>query len=151
MKYVLIAIGLLLCSVPAWMQETEPSPGRRPPAEYKIPAEAAKQVNPVKPTAESIAKAKKTYAIDCAMCHGKDGDGKGDVGEEMKLKVSDFTKPATLKDYTDGEVFYIIKNGAVNMPPEGDRVKADELWNLVHYVRSFAKKGNSTEEKSASQ
>ena len=96
-------------------------------------------------------KAKKTYAIDCAMCHGKAGDGKGDVGAEMKLKVSDFTNPATLKDYTDGEVFYIIKNGAVNMPPEGDRVKTDELWNLVHYVRSFAKKNGNSEEKAPSQ
>lgn len=151
MKYFLIALALLLCSVPAWLQETPATAPRRPPAEFKIPPEAARQTNPVKPTSESIAKAKKTYAIDCAMCHGKNGDGKGDVGEEMKLKVSDFTNPATLKDYTDGEIFYIIKNGAVNMPPEGDRVKPDELWNMVHYVRSFAKKGGSTEEKAANQ
>jgi hypothetical protein len=25
------------------------------------------------------------------MCHGKNGDGKGQVGADMKLKVSDFT------------------------------------------------------------
>jgi mono/diheme cytochrome c family protein len=151
MKYVLVVLGLLMWSIPAWLQETQPAPAHRPPAEYKIPADAAKQANPVKPTSESLTKAKRTYSIDCAMCHGKEGDGKGDVGADMKLKVSDFTNPATLKDYTDGEIFYIIKNGAVNMPPEGDRVKAEELWNLVNYVRAFAKKGASTEEKAASQ
>ena len=26
------------------------------------------------------------------------------------------------------------------MPPEGARVKTDELWDLVNYVRSLAKK-----------
>jgi hypothetical protein len=58
----------------------------------------------------------------------------------MKLKVSDFTDPATLKDMTDGELFYIIKVGKGDMPPEGARVKTDELWDLVNYVRSLAKK-----------
>ena len=77
------------------------------------------------------------------MCHGKDGDGKGDVGADMKLKVSDFTDPTTLKERTDGELFYIIKFGKGDMPPEGARVKTDELWDLVNYVRSLAKKSPS--------
>jgi mono/diheme cytochrome c family protein len=74
------------------------------------------------------------------MCHGKDGDGKGAVRADMKLKVSDFIDPATLKDRTDGELFYIIKFGKGDMPPEGARVKTNELWDLVNYVRSLAKK-----------
>jgi mono/diheme cytochrome c family protein len=78
-------------------------------APYTIPEEAVHQANPVKATSESIAHGKKWYGYDCAMCHGKDGDGKGEVGADMKLKVSDFTNPATLKDRTDGELFYIIK------------------------------------------
>jgi hypothetical protein len=32
------------------------------------------------------------------------------------------------------------------MPPEGARVKTDELWNLVNYVRSLAKKNPSADE-----
>src|ERR1044072_2076544 len=117
MKYVLVVLGLLMSSIPAWLQETQPAPSHRPPAEYKIPADAEKQTNPVKPTYESLAKAKRTYNIDCAMCHGKEGDGKGDVGADMKLKVSDFTDPATLKDFTDGEIFYTINNLARDRPP----------------------------------
>ena len=79
------------------------------------------------------------------MCHGKDGDGKGEVGADMKLKVSDFTDPATLKDRTDGELFYIIKTGKGDMPPEGARRKTNELWDLVNYVRSLAKKNPSAD------
>jgi mono/diheme cytochrome c family protein len=116
------------------------APKDQPPAkssEYKIPPEAAARTNPVKPSEESLAKARKFYAIDCAMCHGKDGNGKGDM--DMK-GVSDFTNPDTLKNRTDGELFYEIRNGKGDMPPEGDRAKDNDVWNLVNLVRSFAKK-----------
>ena len=110
------------------------------PAPYTIPAEAAHQVNPVKATPESIAQGKKYYGYDCAMCHGENGDGKGEVAVDEKLTLKDYRDPAALKDLTDGELFYIIKNGKGRMPPEGDRLKAPELWNLVNYIRSFAHK-----------
>jgi mono/diheme cytochrome c family protein len=74
------------------------------------------------------------------MCHGADGDGKGDLAVDMKLKVSDYRDPGALKDRTDGELFYIIKNGKGEMPPEGDRAKPDDVWNLVNFIRSLAKK-----------
>ena len=107
--------------------------------EYKIPPEDAKKTNPAKPTPESMAKAKKTYGIDCAMCHGETGNGKGDLAADMK-SVTDFSNPDSLKDRTDGELFYIIRKGKGEMPPEGDRAKDDDVWGLVHYLRAFAKK-----------
>jgi len=110
------------------------------PAPSAIPAEAAHQTNPVKPTPESLAAAKKMYGYDCAMCHGENGNGKGDVVADLKLSLKDFTDPAALKDMTDGELFYIIKNGKGQMPSEGDRAKPEMIWNMVIIVRSFAKK-----------
>jgi mono/diheme cytochrome c family protein len=110
------------------------------PADAAIPAEAAHMANPIKPTAESQAHAKKVYGYDCAMCHGVKGDGKGDLVADMKLTVKDFTDPASLKDMTDGELFYIIKNGKGQMPPEGDRGKPEDIWNMVIFVRSLARK-----------
>jgi mono/diheme cytochrome c family protein len=117
------------------------------PSYTAIPAEAAKQPNPVKPSPESIARAKKWWGMDCAMCHGKDGDGKGEVAKDMKLQIVDFTDPGSLKDRTDGELFYIIKNGHDDMPPEGPRVKTEENWDLVNYVRSLARKKPEAQEK----
>ena len=57
----------------------------------------------------------------------------------MKLQIPDFTDAATLKDRTDGEIAYLIKNGHQDMPPEGERLKPDEYWDLVNYIRSFVK------------
>jgi mono/diheme cytochrome c family protein len=112
-----------------------------------MPVEAAKQPNPVKPTPESLARAKKWWTLDCVMCHGKEGDGKGETARDMKLTIVDFTNPATLKDRTDGELYYIIKNGHQDMPPEGPRIKTEEGWDLVNYVRSLAKKKAEGEQK----
>ena len=79
------------------------------------------------------------YGVDCEVCHGKGGDGKGDMASDIK-NVTDFTNPDALKNRTDGELFYIIRNGKGEMPPEGDRAKNDDIWNLVNYIRSLAKK-----------
>jgi mono/diheme cytochrome c family protein len=116
-------------------QETKPAPKT---GYYPVPVKAAREPNPVKPTPESIAQGKKIYSYDCASCHGVNGDGKTDVAKE--LKVPDLTDPARLKDRTDGELFYILKTGHGNMPPEGDRVKPEQLWDLVNYIRSLARK-----------
>jgi len=132
---------LLFLGFSASAQETQKPAGTAAPAESKIPAEAARQTNPVKPDENSIAQGKKRFGYDCAMCHGTDGDGHGDLATSTKLKVPDYRDPATLGDKTDGELFYIIQKGKRDMPQEGDRAKPEEIWNLVNYVRFLAKKG----------
>ena len=130
-KTSLVLFALLAFVFVLWAQN--------PPADSKVPPEAAAKQNPVKPSPETLAKAKKLYGIDCAMCHGKDGDGKGDMASDMK-NVTDFTNPDALKGRTDGELFYVIRHGRGEMPPEGDRAKDDDIWQLVNYIRSLAKK-----------
>jgi mono/diheme cytochrome c family protein len=109
-----------------------------PPAEYKIPPEAAQKANPVKPTSESMARGKKIYGVDCALCHGDKGDGKND----MDIKnVPDFTNAEVQKNATDGEWFYIARKGKGDMPgEEASRAKDDDLWSVVNYIRAFGKK-----------
>lgn len=140
LKLILPALLLSFCAIAAQQTTTQPANPPKTTAYAAIPVSAAKQANPVKPGPESVARARKWWTIDCAMCHGKDGDGKGDTAKEMKLTIVDFTDPNTLKDRTDGELFYIIKTGHQDMPPEGDRIKSEENWDLVNYVRSLSKK-----------
>jgi mono/diheme cytochrome c family protein len=142
-RAVCVLSMLLAPAISVSAQESKPAAGTSG-AEYKIPPEAAKLANPVKPTPASIAQGKKLYDIDCEVCHGKDGDGKGDLAADMKVKLADYRDPAALKDRTDGELFYIIKNGKGEMPSEGDRGKPEAMWNLVNYIRSLAKKESST-------
>jgi mono/diheme cytochrome c family protein len=133
-----VAVPILLTlTFGLWAQNDQP-PAK--PPENKVPPEAAAKANPVRPTAESLAKGKKMYGIDCAMCHGNNGDGKGDMGGDYKT-MPDFTNSQAMKDRTDGELFYITRNGkGADMPPEDNRAKDDDIWNMVNYIRSFAKK-----------
>jgi len=134
-KVVVVPLALFVLGIALWAQK----PNNPPASEYKIPPEAAAKENTVKPTAESLAKGKKIYGIDCAMCHGEKGDGKGDMAADMK-NVTDFTNPDSMKGRTDGELFYVIRHGKSDMPPEGDRAKDDDIWHLVNYIKAFAKK-----------
>jgi mono/diheme cytochrome c family protein len=109
------------------------------PAPTPIPPEAAKMVSPVKPTAESLAHARKVYGYECALCHGATGNGKGDVAAQMNLTLRDWTNPASLKDMTDGELYYVILKGRGNMTGEEGRASPEVLWNMVALVRAYGK------------
>jgi mono/diheme cytochrome c family protein len=141
LKPFLIVSALTVLAVAAVAQEPPATPAANPaaaPSQSGVPADYASKVNPVKPTAESQARAKKMYGWDCAMCHGENGDGKGDVAADQKLPMRDYRDPASLKGMSDGEIFYIIQKGKGQMPSEGDRAKPDEIWNLVIYLRKMA-------------
>ncbi len=138
-RFALVLPAVVLLAGALSAQQATPATAKAG-AYSAIPVEAPKQSNPVKSTPESLARGKKWWGIDCAMCHNPNGDGKGETAHDMKLTLSDFTDPTTLKDRTAGELFYLIKNGYQDMPPEGPRVKTETNWDLVNYVRSLAKK-----------
>jgi cytochrome c5 len=147
---VLPAILLFVVLVSGQQQNSNSnssSTAQKTSAYAAIPVDASKLPNPVKSTSDSLAVGKKWWTIDCEMCHGKDGNGKGETAHDMKLTIVDFTDPATLKDRTDGELYYVIKNGFQDMPPEGTRIKTEEGWDLVNYIRSLAKPKTEAESK----
>jgi mono/diheme cytochrome c family protein len=139
LKPFLIFSALVLGAASAPLLPAQQPASPAPAAEATIPLEAINEVNPVKPNSESLTRAKKIYGYECAMCHGDDGGGAGDLSKNMKAKMGDFRDPAALKSRTDGEIFYIIKNGKGEMEGEGQRVKPDDTWNLVNYLRSMSK------------
>jgi mono/diheme cytochrome c family protein len=132
-SFLLLPAVLLLAITPT------PSSGRMSQEAAPAPAAAAAK-NPVKSTAESQAKAKKLYSLDCAMCHNDNGNGKSDLAKDMQLKLSDWTDPKSLAAKSDKELFDLIRSGKDKMPAEAEgRAKDDEIWNLVIYIRSLSK------------
>jgi mono/diheme cytochrome c family protein len=125
--------------------QTPPAAQPAAPAAASSPASPASQMadsmkNPVRPTAESQAKAREIYSIDCSMCHGDNGNGKTDLATSMGLTLTDLSDPKTLSGRMDGELFNIIRNGKGKMPGEDPaRANNEAVWNLVIYVRSFSK------------
>jgi len=130
-----LVVVFLFAAVYAAAQVTNPT---HKTSYTPVPVADARQPNPVKPTAESLESGKKIYSYDCASCHGATGDAKTEVAKEIRLP--DLSDPAALKERTDGEIFYVLKNGRGNMPAEGNRVKTEQLWDLVNYTRSLARK-----------
>jgi len=131
---ILLACVGLSSANPKTAQE---KPGSTEP---KMTPEDAAKKNPGPPTPEGLAEVRKLYGYNCAMCHGKSGDGKGDLAADMKLELRDWRDAASLEKLSDGELFWIISNGKGKMPGEGDRTKEKVRWNFVSLVRSFAKK-----------
>ncbi|KAA6457965.1 cytochrome c [Acidobacteria bacterium AB60] len=91
-------------------------------------------------TGEVPAHVKTIYKVDCALCHGENGNGKTDLATGMGLTLSDFTDPKTLQNKTDEELFSLIRKGRDKMPPEEEtRAKDAEIKSLILYVRGLSK------------
>lgn len=101
----------------------------------------AQEQNPVKASLAVIEEAGRYYRYDCEMCHGTDGSGKGDLAQDMKLDMRDWRTGDVIEKMTDAEIFNIVTKGKGKMVPEGERVKPEIRWSLVHYVRLLARKG----------
>ena len=102
--------------------------------------EAARVKNPVASTPESIAAGKRFYAR-CASCHGANGEG--GPGNDLIPAAPSLVDDQWDHGSTDGEIFANIKNGVApdfNMVPFKDQLKDEEIWSLVNYLRSIAKK-----------
>jgi hypothetical protein len=59
----------------------------------------------------------------------------------MGLKMSDWRDSSMITAMSDGEIFDVIVKGKGKMTGEGDRASNEKVWELVNYVRSFAKNG----------
>jgi len=103
--------------------------------------EAAKIQNPVAASPASIAAGKQSFTRYCANCHGLNAEGS--PGNDLTPEAPDLTAKSLKHGSTDGEIFNTIKNGVApdfNMGAFGDQLKDEDVWNVVNYVRSLAKK-----------
>ena len=151
-----VAIAVGVWSVQEKAQEkAQEKPAETPAAATTATAAAApsaassatapvKKENPVKSSPEVLAAAKKIFGYDCAMCHGDNGNGKGELVESMSLKMKDWHDSGVLTGLSDGDIYDLIVKGKEKMVGEGDRLAPAKVWGLVHYVRSFQKKSSAT-------
>lgn len=110
--------------------------------ESKIPPEEVARKNPAESNPVSIAEGKRLYgATDCALCHGKEGDGKGVEAKDINMNTHDWRKPESLVHLTDGELSYLILKGKGRMPAYEGRETPDQVWQIVNYLRSLAAGG----------
>ncbi len=111
----------------------------------KAPEEFLAKTNPFPASAGTIQEGKTLFLktaqpVACALCHGEQGDGKGIMGAALVPPPRNFTCGSMMKNIPDGQLFWIIKHGSREtgmMPFTG--LSDDQVWQLIHYVRSLAK------------
>jgi mono/diheme cytochrome c family protein len=135
----IVVVGLLGSGL-ANAAERDPMPPRVPNGEREA---AQKMANPVASSADSIAKGKVLFEGkgNCIKCHGPKGMGDGPLGKPLKPSPRNFQNAEWQKARTDGELFWVIKNGSpgtgmVSLIPSD--ITEEEAWYIINYVRTLA-------------
>jgi mono/diheme cytochrome c family protein len=130
----------LLCTL-VMAAERDPLKPRVP--EGDLPG-AQKMKNPSASSPDTIAKGKQLYEGKgtCIKCHGATGQGDGPGAKLVRPSPRNFTNADWQKTRTDGEMFWVLKNGSpgsgmVALIPSD--INEEEAWQIIHYVRTFGK------------
>lgn len=102
------------------------------------PRGARELKNPVSLTPLAVAEAREHFADHCAICHANDGSGRTQINAGLYPPAPDIRQPDS-QHLSDGELFYIIKNGIrfTGMPGWGG--EDEENWKLVLFIRHLPK------------
>ena len=95
-------------------------------------------VNPVAATQESVDRGRKSYQINCAVCHGPSGAA---MQTAPMFKFGIFAPPVaagsnTANTLSDGYIFGIIRNGR-GLMPSYNRIEEPTRWDIVNYIRTL--------------
>jgi len=77
------------------------------------------------------------FKSTCVMCHGEDGSGNTPSGKALKAK--DLRSEKTQKK-SDAEIAEVITKGRNKMPAFGQKLKPEQIQQLVAYIRQLPKK-----------
>jgi cytochrome c len=111
----------------------------------KAPDEFLAKTNPLPASVGAVQAGKALFLktaqpVACAMGHGAQGDGRGFMGAALVPASRNYPCGEMMKNIPDGQLFWIIKNGS---PGTGMMSFAglpdDQVWQLVHYIRSLTK------------
>jgi aldose sugar dehydrogenase len=104
---------------------------------WKAPDSADTIKSPFPFTPQVIREGEKLYNTLCVSCHGTNGLGDGQPGR-FKIQPANFHSKQ-VSDQKDGAIFWKLSNGKGNMPGYGIALSEEKRWQLIAYVRQFAK------------
>ena len=127
---VLIVVGVITGATPmaSWL------------AQFSAPPETQVGANPIPATADSIELGSLIYQQHCAVCHGPTGAGNGPQAATLNPKPANLRVHLAPGLHSDAQIFAWLTNGLPNtaMPAFGDTLSADQRWNVLNYIRTFA-------------
>lgn len=105
------------------------------PTNTSAPVAGASPAAP-SPTAsvDEFANARANFAKNCEPCHGPNGDGGLVKVDNKQIKVPSLHAEHAIK-HTDAEIIDFITNGHEEMPAFKDKLRPEEITELVRFVR----------------
>lgn len=147
----LLLPGLVLLSLAAVPFHGVTASGYPPPTECPQPRFTGEAPEPLRSTPNPLSEERKhikaggaLYQQDaqprCAMCHGREGDGRGPLSAQFDPRPRNFACAETVNGIPDGQLFWIVKNGSPGtaMPPFGNKLSDEQIWQIVLYLRQLA-------------
>ena len=128
---------LILIVALAFLFASAAAPQHRSP--WKVPESAKEKKNPFAADESSITRGKESYKTECMRCHGKNGLGDGTSSEKLSETVADLSS-SEVQGQTDGIIFWKISEGRRPMPTAKSTLTDDQRWDIINYIRTFAKK-----------
>ena len=103
---------------------------------FQMPRERPR-ANPFPHTTKSIQVGRQIYLKHCATCH--DPKGKPVVpADPGAARPADLTQPKNwVHGMTDPEIFDTLMEGTEEMAGFKDKLRDNEVWHVVHFVRSL--------------
>ena len=127
--FLILGIGSLISiSFQSGFNQQEP---------WKAPVSADTIKSPFSFNPQVIREGEKLYNMLCVTCHGQNGLGDGQPGR-YKIEPANFHSKA-VSDQKDGAIFWKLTNGRGIMPAYGAALSEEKRWQLIAYVRQFAK------------
>jgi cytochrome c553 len=113
------------------------------------PSRYLKKKNPQSDSPENIAAGKQLYYKDakptaCSLCHGVRGNGNGRLAKGLNPPPRNFTCAVLMDTISDGQLFWIIKNGSrgTAMPNHRETLSDKKIWQLIRFIRQFSIRAN---------
>lgn len=97
---------------------------------------------PVEVSYENMQAGQEIYQIYCAICHGDSGNGKGVVAQERYGYPTIASLLQTrIMELPEGDIFNTITNGKNTMGPYGSKIRVEDRWKVIMYVRALQRAG----------
>jgi mono/diheme cytochrome c family protein len=91
---------------------------------------------PIAITRDLLARGRERFDIDCAVCHGRTGEGNGMIVQRGFPQPPSFQEQR-LRDAPPGHFFDVITNGYGVMYSYAARVSTEDRWAVTAYIRAL--------------
>lgn len=102
---------------------------------------------PIDVSYSAMEEGQELYGIYCAICHGDSGNGRGVVAQDRYgySTIASLLQTRII-DLPEGDIYNTIVNGKNTMGPYGAKIRVEDRWKIVMYVRALQRAATASVE-----